>query len=83
MVKSSADTASIRVIFDENIQRRAHVLENATIYGYDALHLACAEAAKVDVFFKTDDDLIKSYRVMTPKPKMLVINPLAWISEVL
>jgi predicted nucleic acid-binding protein len=83
MVLSSADTASIHVAFDENIQERAHVLENANIYGYDALHLACAEVAKVDVFFKTDDDLIKSYRKVTPKPKMPMINPLAWISEVL
>ena len=82
-VKSSADTASIHIAFDDSIQVRAQVLENANIYSYDALHLACAEAAKVDIFFTTDDDLIMNYQRITPKSRMLVINPLAWISEVI
>ncbi len=82
-VKSSSSIASIHVPFDDKVQARANVLEGLNIYGYDALHLACAEEANVDVFFTTDEELLKKYKKFEQSQKMLVINPLQWISDVI
>ncbi|HXW01348.1 MAG TPA: PIN domain-containing protein [Anaerolineae bacterium] len=47
---------------NEAIRQRAHHLEQERIKAMDALHLACAEAAKADYFVTADDRLIKRYQ---------------------
>jgi predicted nucleic acid-binding protein len=81
-VLSSIGFASVHINFDDKIQKRAQYFEQAGIYGYDALHLACAEEGDVGVFLSTDDGLLKKYEKISPKLKMRVLNPLAWINEV-
>lgn len=47
----------------------------------DALHIACAETGKCDVFLTTDDDIVKR---AARRPSLLhvpVANPLRWIGE--
>jgi predicted nucleic acid-binding protein len=82
-VLSSANFASVHVTFNDKIKKRAQYFEQVGIYGYDALHIACAEEGKVEVFFSTDDGLLKKFEKNVPKPKMRVINPLAWVNEVI
>nr|MDO8087463.1 hypothetical protein [Candidatus Sigynarchaeum springense] len=82
-VLSWVNFASEHVLINDKIQKRALYFEQSGIYGYDTLHLACAEEGAVDVFFSTDDELLKKYEEIVPKPKMRVINPLAWVNEVI
>jgi predicted nucleic acid-binding protein len=50
---------------------------------YDALHLACAEQATVDVFPTTDDRVLRIATRHTAQLKVYVANPLAWLLEVI
>ncbi|NCP88230.1 type II toxin-antitoxin system VapC family toxin [bacterium] len=61
---------------------RAEALSSLGFGEYDALHLASAESAKVDVFLTTDDQLQK----IADKNKkrfsaLIVINPVKWLEE--
>ena len=56
--------------------------ESWGISAFDALHLACAECAGVDVFLTTDDALLKRCQTMHTQLRVRVENPLAWLSEV-
>ena len=49
---------------------------------YDALHLACAEQSKVDVFLTTDDRVIRTATRHVEQLRVRVANPLAWLMEV-
>jgi predicted nucleic acid-binding protein len=51
--------ASENLEVDNSIADRAANLQIAGYGAYDALHLACAEAAQVDVLFTTDDGFIR------------------------
>ena len=59
---------------DEKIRFRARELEKQRFSSFDALHLACAEAAEVDYFITCDDKLVRNY-----KGKMKVLNPIEFI----
>lgn len=60
---------------DENIRKQAEdLVEKMKISSIDALHLASAEAANVDIFVTCDYNIIKRY-----KGKVKVINPLEFI----
>jgi hypothetical protein len=51
-------------------------------YGaFDALHLACAEQATVDVLLTTDDRFIKQVARRLGKPTIRVLNPVNWMQE--
>ena len=64
---------------------RAKVLQGA--YGLralDALHLACSEALRADVFLTTDDRLLgASRRMAAGELPFAVANPLTWLTEFL
>lgn len=45
----------------------------------DALHIACAEEAQVDVFLTTDDRLLKSAGRFQSQLNIDVSNPMVWI----
>ena len=51
-------------------------------YGtFDALHLACAEQAAVDVVLTTDDRLIRRAARNPVNPVIPVLNPVDWLRE--
>lgn len=58
---------------------RAEALEAAGFADFDALHLACAERAKVDVFLTTDDRLLKRAKRLGSQLRVRVENPTTWI----
>lgn len=49
---------------------------------YDALHLACAEQATVNIFLTTDDRVLRIAASHAAELHIHVANPLAWLMEV-
>ncbi len=68
---------------NEQILERAEELESSGFDSYDALHLASAAQAKVDVFLTTDDRLQKLAIRDRKQIPFTVINPVQWFEEVL
>ena len=73
--------ASEVIHLNEEIDRRSAELENMGFDIFDALHLSCAEYGKVDVFFTTDDSLLKRCVRFIDEIKVRVINPILWFME--
>ena len=69
------------VEIDDAELQRAIKLEKLGFQGYDALHIACAERAKADVFLTTDDRLLKLAKRFSKKLHVAVVNPLVWLEE--
>jgi len=63
--------------------RRGQQLEQLGFRAFDALHLACAEKARADVFLTTDDRLLRRASRAPEQLRVRVDNPLAWLNEVL
>jgi predicted nucleic acid-binding protein len=61
---------------------RARELEALGFAGVDALHLACAEAGRADVFLTADDRLLQTAVRHAPLLHVRVANPLAWVQDV-
>ncbi len=62
---------------------RGEELKRLGLKTYDALHVACAEQAQVEVLLTTDDKLVRAAARHTRKLKVPVRNPLTWLQEVL
>ena len=63
------------------IHKRARYLEELGFGGIDALHLACAESSKADVFLTTDDRLRKRAARSQQIIEIEVENPLRWFER--
>jgi len=61
--------------------KRAKELQKQGFQVFDALHIACAESAKVDVFLSTDDRLLRQAKRVSKRLHVRIENPLAWIEE--
>ena len=66
---------------NQDSRGRAKMLKTLGFGTADALHLACAEEAKVDVFLSTDDKLVKRAKRLSQDIKVKVENPLIWLKE--
>mgnify|MGYP001160650756 FL=1 len=62
---------------------RARELEKLGFSGFDAIHLACAETSKADVFLSTDDRLLRRAKKMSRRLHVRVENPLDWLKEMI
>lgn len=67
----------------EEILKRAEKLETSGFDSYDAIHLASAEQAKVDVFLTTDEGIQKAANRNKVAFSFVVANPVRWLEEVL
>ncbi len=67
----------------EKILNRAEKLEASGFDSYDAIHLASAEHANVDVFPTTDDNIQKISNRNKEVFAFVVENPVKWLEEVL
>lgn len=61
----------------------ARLLAEIGFIGFDALHLACAESGKADVFLTTDERLLRLAKRHADQLQVRVENPLDWIKEML
>jgi predicted nucleic acid-binding protein len=79
-----AQEANRTVEISKKILDRAEALSSLGFGEYDALHLASAESAKVDVFLTTDDPLQKiADKNKKRLSSFIVINPVKWLEETL
>ena len=69
------------VEINEKEIERAKELRKKGFQIFDALHIACAESAKVDVFLSTDDRLLKLAKRLAKDLQIRVENPLVWVAE--
>jgi len=70
--------ANVTIQVDQSAAGRAKDLEAAGYGAFDALHLACAEAAQVDVLLTTDDGFVRKASRRDGNPGVLVRNPVSW-----
>lgn len=82
-VFSLISKAKIYIELNQIILNRAKEIQKLGIKSYDALHVACAEEAKSDIFLTTDDNLLKKLKKNKLKIKVKVDNPLNWIIGVI
>lgn len=78
-----ASLAGFKVIVDRQIENRAIELEGLGFKSFDALHIACAEKAGVDVLLTTDDRLLRNALRSSNIVKVGIENPLKWLMEVI
>jgi len=69
------------ILVTEDIERRAIELVEYGFRPYDALHIACAEKANVDVFLTTDDKLLR--KAKSVRLAVDVKSPIEWVLEVI
>jgi len=74
-------SATKTVVLDERVERRGTELEDLGFGAFDALHLAAAEAAQVDIFLTTDDGLLRRAWRHRDEIRVRVENPLTWLKE--
>jgi hypothetical protein len=60
---------------DFSIIERGKVLASKGIKPIDAIHLSCAESAKVNFFLTCDDKILKKYL----NEKLRAVNPLEFV----
>jgi predicted nucleic acid-binding protein len=70
------------VKLDDEIVARGRELKTAGFSEFDALHIACAESADVDVFLTTDDRLIRRANRLQSRLAVRVLNPVSFLEEV-
>lgn len=70
------------VTVEEQDRQRAIDLQKLGFRGMDALHVACAEKGRVEVFLTTDDSLLRTARKNARLLRVQVANPLTWLEEV-
>jgi predicted nucleic acid-binding protein len=75
------ELAKEKINVSEITEKRAKELQKIGFDPLDALHIACAEEAKVDVFLTTDDDILKRAKREFEKIQVVIRNPLNWLME--
>ncbi len=70
-----------KISLTEVIQERTKTLLTLGFKSFDALHLAYAESAIVDVFLTTDDRLLNKAILNQAILKVPVQNPISWLTE--
>ena len=82
-VQLFAPSVGDSVTIEEPTLQRGQELEAIGFRAADALHLACAEAGRADVFLTTDDRVVRRAALVSDRLHVRVENPLRWIAEVL
>lgn len=80
-IKALTSMAKDYIMVTEEIEERAIGLEKSGFSPYDALHIACAERARADIFLTTDDKLL--HKAKEARLNVKVNSPIEWILEVI
>ncbi len=79
LLNSISQTIFVTVSISETF--RGKQLEALGFKEYDALHIACAETGRADVFLTTDDAVIRRAKRLGPQLRVRVENPDTWLQE--
>ena len=82
-VRTMLSGAHSTIMLTASAVTRAKALQAMGFRTYDALHFACAEQARVDVFLTTDDRVFRIATRHAVQLQVRVTNPLAWLLEVI
>jgi len=74
--------SSTTIKLNQDIYVLSESLTKLGFKSYDALHLACAKQAQVDVFLSTDDKLLKNANRQKNQFPLKIDNPLHWLQEI-
>ena len=80
-VRNMLRAAHVTVALTDTGIERARDIKALGFRTYDALHLACAEQASVDVVLTTDDRVLRTATRHAEKLTVRVANPLDWLLE--
>lgn len=80
-VASLAAMAGSVISVEPGDRERARSLAAEGFGAFDALHIACAERAGVDVLLTTDDRLVKRAARQGAAIRVRVANPVVWTAE--
>ena len=75
------DRAQTYISINDEILKRTVEIKEMEFTTYDAMHIACAETAKVDIFLSTDKGLINKAKINKSALRVNIDNPLPWIQE--
>lgn len=67
--------------YSERLENRAEEIEKRGFMAMDALHIACAEAAKSDFFITCDDLLLRKGKANKDKLKVRIVGLMEFFSE--
>jgi len=73
--------ASEYVRYSERLENRAEEIEKRGFMAMDALHIACAEAAKSDFFITCDELLLRKGKANKDKLKVRIVDLMEFFSE--
>lgn len=82
-IKLLLDFIKENIEVGEKEEKRAGDLIGKGFQIFDALHIACAESAKVDIFLSTDDNLLKLAKRIGKQLNVRIENPLIWVEEMI
>ena len=68
---------------EEKQNQRAIELQGMGFHFFDALHIACAEEAGVDVLLTTDDRFLRLASRLGKQLTVRVANPVNWLLEII
>ena len=80
-VRVFANQATIYVPMDEWIEKRATSLLQLQFKEMDSLHIACGERANVELFFTTDDGLLRTASKHKKLLNITIANPVEWFMK--
>ncbi len=69
------------ISLNDDIKKRANLLNKNGIKPVDALHLACAESAKANYFCTCDDKFLKKAKKLANK-QIIIVSPLELIEKI-
>lgn len=78
----SLEIAQVSVTITEAMFQRSKALTALGFKPFDALHIACAESANVDVMLTTDDRLLRKAQKEASLLQVQVENPVMWLMKV-
>lgn len=82
-VKLLLDFIKENIEVGQKEEKRANNLIEKGFQIFDALHIACAEKAKADIFLSTDDSLLKLSKRVEKQLNVRIENPLIWVEEMI
>jgi predicted nucleic acid-binding protein len=82
-IRSLFDLSKSRILFDEDIVRRAREMIDMGFRPMDSLHLSCAERGLVDYFVTCDDDIIKVAQRNVERLHCKIVSLIDFLKEVL
>lgn len=80
-VEVLAESGTYTIQIGDDQLKRGAVLEGLGFGSYDALHIACAEAAGADFLLTTDDRFERRAQRLQHELAVRVMNPLTWLQE--